>query len=98
MKLRVTSDGLQATFTASNPDAVPELQQAGDDLRRSLEAKGLTLASLDVRAESREAGERRDRRDWGRAKDRRSVEQIDDEPLTTVTTSIPAGELVDVHA
>jgi flagellar hook-length control protein FliK len=97
VKLRVTSDGLQATFTASNPDAVSQLQQAGEDLRRTLEAKGVTLASLEVRAQSEEARDRREQRPWGRTKDRRAAEPIDDEPLT-VTTSIPVGELVDVQA
>jgi flagellar hook-length control protein FliK len=97
VKLRVTADGLSATFTASDPDAIPQLQQAGEDLRRTLEAKGLTLATLDVRAKGGEAGERRDQRGWGRSRDRRPVEQIDDEPMT-VTTSIPAGELVDIQA
>jgi len=97
VKLRVTSDGLNATFTASNADAIPQLQQAGEDLRRSLEARGLTLATLDVRAETGQASERRDQRGWGRSKERRVVEEIDDDS-TTVTTSISVGELVDVHA
>jgi flagellar hook-length control protein FliK len=97
VKLRVTSDGLNATFTASNADAIPQLQQAGEDLRRSLEARGLTLATLDVRAETGQASERREQRGWGRSKERRAVEEIDDDS-TTVTTSIPVGELVDVHA
>jgi flagellar hook-length control protein FliK len=99
VKLRVTSEGLSATFTASNPEAVTQLQQAGDDLRRTLEAKGLTLATLDVRAQSGEAGDRREERGWGRSKDRRHVPSVDDEPASTVTTtSVPVGELVDVHA
>ena len=98
VKLRVTSDGLSATFTATNPDAVAQLQQAGDDLRRMLEEKGITLATLDVRAQSSEAGDRREQRGWDRARDRRrTVEHVDDE-LAAVTTSIPVGELVDVHA
>jgi flagellar hook-length control protein FliK len=97
VKLRVTSDGLQATFTASNPAAVPQLQQAGDDLRRSLEAKGLTLATLDVRAQSGDAGDRRGQH-RGSAQ-RRAARALalaaEEQP---VFTSIPAGELVDVHA
>ena len=98
VKLRVTSDGLNATFTVANPDAVAQLQQAGDDLRRLLEAKGITLATLDVRAQSSEAGDRREQRGWDRGRDRRrTVEHVDDD-LTAVTTSIPVGELVDVHA
>jgi hypothetical protein len=97
VKLRMTSDGLQATFTASNPEALTQLQQAGDDLRRSLEAKGLTLATLDVRAETDQSGEEpRDQRGWARAKHGHAVEQIDEEPIATV--SVPAGELIDVHA
>jgi flagellar hook-length control protein FliK len=98
VKLRVTSDGLNATFTAANPDAVAQLQQAGDDLRRLLEAKGITLATLDVRAQSSEARDRREQRGWDRGRERRrTVEHVDDE-LAAVTTSIPVGELVDVHA
>jgi hypothetical protein len=98
VKLRMTSDGLQASFTASNPEALSQLQQAGDDLRRSLEAKGVTLATLDVRAEADQAGERRgERRGWGNSRTDRRAEELDDEALTA-TTSIPAGELVDVHA
>jgi flagellar hook-length control protein FliK len=106
VKLRVTSDGLQATFTASNPEALSQLQQAGDDLRRSLEAKGLTLATLDVRAEADQAGERRgahtaggggSERGSGRRHDPRPVEELDEEPIATAV-SVPAGELVDVQA
>lgn len=98
VKLRVTSDGLNATLTATNPDAVAQLQQAGDDLRRALEAKGITLATLDVRAQSSETGDRREQRGWDRTRERRrAVGHVDDE-LGPVTTSIPVGELVDVHA
>jgi flagellar hook-length control protein FliK len=98
VKLRMTSDGLQATFTASNPEAVSQLQHAGDDLRRSLEAKGLALATLDVRAEADDAGgSDREQRGWAHSRADRHVEELDGEGLS-VTTSIPAGELVDVHA
>jgi flagellar hook-length control protein FliK len=97
VRLRVTSDGLQATFTASNPEAVTQLQQAGEDLRRSLEAKGLTLATLDVRAQGDE------RREHGRGRhhgpDRRRDPVIEDDATTlTTTATVPAGVLVDVHA
>lgn len=102
VRLRMTSDGLSATFTASNPEAIPQLQQAGDDLRRSLEAKGLTLATLDVRAQGDDAGpagERRHGHGTGRrTADPRDVEDVDDEPITSITTTVPAGALVDVHA
>jgi flagellar hook-length control protein FliK len=98
VRLRLTSDGLQATFTASNPAAVPQLQQAGDDLRRSLEAKGLTLATLDVRAQSGDAGDGRGRH-RGSSQRRGSrgaaAVTVEEQPLFT---SIPAGELVDVQA
>jgi flagellar hook-length control protein FliK len=101
VKLRVTPDGLSATFTASNPDAVGQLQQAGEDLRRTLESKGLTLASLDVRAQSedargRHAGERRhqghNRRTAG------EPEALEADTTSTTTTILAAGALVDVQA
>jgi hypothetical protein len=101
VKLRVTADGLAATFTASNPDAVGQLQQAGEDLRRTLESKGLTLASLDVRAQSEDArgrhgGERRHHGHNQRAaaNDAGALEA----ETTSTTTILPAGALVDVQA
>jgi flagellar hook-length control protein FliK len=102
VRLRMTSDGLSATFTASSPDAIPQLQQAGDDLRRSLEAKGLTLATLDVRAQGEDAGRAGERRHQhgGRRHNPHQlhVEDRDDELITSITTTVPAGALVDVHA
>jgi flagellar hook-length control protein FliK len=100
VKLRVTTDGLSATFTASNPDAVNQLQQAGEDLRRSLEAKGLTLASLDVRAQSQDARGRHagERRHHGHNRRAAEAEALEAETTLTTTTILPAGALVDVQA
>lgn len=99
VKLRVTADGLHATFTASNPGAVPQLQSAGDDLRRSLESKGITLAGLDVRAGQGEA--RREQRGGSQRRAPRVTAPdvlAAEEELPPITTAVPAGVLVDVHA
>jgi flagellar hook-length control protein FliK len=46
--LRSTPDGLVARVVADAAQAADVLRQAGDELRRALEAQGLNLARLDV--------------------------------------------------
>ena len=58
--MRHTSEGIVATVVAHAPDAVQQLQNAAQDLRRSLEQQGLNLLSLDI-------GQRGDERSAGRA-------------------------------
>jgi flagellar hook-length control protein FliK len=46
--LRSTADGLVARVTADGHAAAQVLQQAGDDLRRQLQAQGIDLQRLDI--------------------------------------------------
>ncbi|MCW2993404.1 MAG: flagellar hook-length control protein FliK, partial [Conexibacter sp.] len=46
--LRTTRDGLVATISAHDQVGHDALQQAGNELRRSLEDKGVQLHSLDL--------------------------------------------------
>lgn len=49
IRLRYHDGGVSATVTAASEAAADTLVQAAPDLRRSLEAQGLTLVALDVR-------------------------------------------------
>ena len=62
--LRYHAGGVSATLTAQSPDAAQTLIQAGNDLRRSLEAQGLLVHSFDVRQSGTE-GRRDERPDLG---------------------------------
>jgi hypothetical protein len=57
--LRQTADGLVARVVAEHAGAVQQLQQAGAELRRSLESQGLVLLRLDIGASGDEAAGRR---------------------------------------
>lgn len=54
--LRQTADGLVARVVAQHAAAADLLQQAGAELRRSLEAQGLTLLRLDIGASGEQGG------------------------------------------
>jgi flagellar hook-length control protein FliK len=49
IRLHYGDDGITATVHAENPQAAQTLQQAAPDLRRALQAQGMTLLQLDVR-------------------------------------------------
>jgi len=57
--LRQTADGLVARVVAEHATAAQQLQQAGAELRRSLEQQGVTLLRLDIGASGDEAAGRR---------------------------------------
>jgi flagellar hook-length control protein FliK len=48
IRLRYSSDGVKATVTASSPAAAQALTSSAGDLKRALEAQGLTVLGLDV--------------------------------------------------
>jgi hypothetical protein len=48
IRLQATSAGVAAQVVADSPEAARLLAQAGDDLRRALEARDVTLLSLEV--------------------------------------------------
>jgi Meckel syndrome type 1 protein len=102
--LRSTAEGLVARVVAHSPDAVQQLQQAANDLRRSLEEQGLNLLNLDIGA----SGERFAGRSGADAGELASggAGTADDSSVTdegqtdsqTSTLRLPDGVLVDVLA
>jgi len=108
--LRQTADGLVARVVAEHAGAVQQLQQAGAELRRSLESQGLTLLRLDIGASGDEAARRRGAAFDGAAgfgggdRDRRGgadpLAPLDgaDAGEAVSTLQLPNGALVDVLA
>jgi Meckel syndrome type 1 protein len=104
IRLRSTTAGVAAQVLADTQQAAEVLQQAGADLRRTLEAQGLTVLSLDIAL----AGERRataggsgggERRRSGSGRDGAQGLEADPVPTTRETTlQLPNGVLVDVLA
>jgi flagellar hook-length control protein FliK len=104
IQLRVTAAGLHAHIAADRPEALPLLEQAGADLRKSLAARGVEVSHLDfgMRGDA-EAGAWRDqgRAQQDLADEFRGVDTIGlaDEPADEAlspTAETPAGALVDV--
>jgi flagellar hook-length control protein FliK len=110
--LRQTAEGLVARVVAEHASAAQQLQQAGAELRRSLEQQGVTLLRLDIGASGEDAGRAADRQalagafgdEHGRRRGTRDERDALDLPAdmteTTATTTLtlPNGTLVDVLA
>jgi flagellar hook-length control protein FliK len=102
VRLRASAAGVSASVVAQAPEAAALLQQAADDLRRSLEAGGLTLLRLDVavagdpRAGSGEGGE--PGYDGRRGSGGDAAADAGSEEPATRTIELPSGVLVDVLA
>jgi flagellar hook-length control protein FliK len=107
IRLQATAGGVAAQVVADSPEAAKLLAQAGDDLRRALEARDVTLISLEV-STSGDQRQQSARREWtdgdagptsspGRAA---GDAERDAEPAPTTQTVIelPGGLLVDVLA
>ncbi|MGN6187938.1 MAG: flagellar hook-length control protein FliK [Conexibacter sp.] len=112
--LRQTADGLVARVVAQHGAAAQQLQQAGAELRRSLEQQGLNVLRLDIGASGDEtAGRRGAAFDAAFGQDGRGGRRgdgadplasldgaADGDPAATATTTLqlPNGALVDVLA
>jgi flagellar hook-length control protein FliK len=103
--LQETSDGLVARVVADHSDAAQTLAHGGADLRRSLQAAGVTLVRLDIEA-SGQRGAQPDGRDPS-ASGRPPAQpggsgQDTTDPEATIsersTIALPGGALVDVLA
>jgi flagellar hook-length control protein FliK len=106
--LRTTRNGLVATIAAHDQVGLDALQQAGNELRRTLEDKGVQLHSLDLQlgagqngfsnqGDAREASS--SRRGAASTHDLGSDDLVAEDELTiTHAPSTPAGALVDVQA
>jgi flagellar hook-length control protein FliK len=106
IRLQATAGGIAAQVVADSPEAARLLAQAGDDLRRALEARDVTLISLEVSTSSDERQRHSARGDWSGSRDAdlttdgRTIADGDAEPAPTTQTVIelPGGLLVDVLA
>ena len=110
--LRQSADGLVARVVAEHASAAQQLQQAGAELRRSLEQQGVTLLRLDIGASGDETANRRgaafdaafgdsDRGSRRGAANADAVAPLDGADVageTTTTLQLPNGALVDVLA
>jgi flagellar hook-length control protein FliK len=109
--LRTTRNGLVATIAAHEQVGLDALQQAGNELRRTLEDRGVQLHSLDLQlgaghhgfsnqGDAREANS--GRRGGAGGPDSRDLGEDDltaeDQLTITHAPSAPAGALVDVQA
>ena len=109
IRLQSSAAGVTAQVVADSPEAARLLQQAADDLRRSLERQDVTLLSLDVStagddraggsAGAGRDGLRRPRRAPDRPARRRPRRRGEaDEPAVAETVTLPGGLHVDVLA
>jgi len=109
IRLQTSSAGVTAQVVADSPDAARLLQQAADDLRRSLERHDVTLLALDVSTsgDDRSAGSAGAEADLAgdRARELHGVprgpehdEQPTEEAVVLETVELPDGVHVDVLA
>jgi flagellar hook-length control protein FliK len=108
IRLQTTAAGVAAQVVADSPEAARLLAQAGDDLRRALEARDVNLVSLEVSTSSDQQRESA-RGEWsdgngddaGRfgSSNRGGVEgDAEPTPTTHSVIELPGGLLVDVLA
>jgi hypothetical protein len=104
IRLQATAAGIAAQVVADSPEAARLLAQAGDDLRRALEAREVTLISLEVSTSSEQRsregarGEFTDR-DGNPVRPASTGATGDpDAPTTQTVIELPGGLLVDVLA
>jgi len=104
IRLRSTAAGLSAEVVADSSEAAQVLQVAVPELRRSLEAQGLNLLSLDIAPSDRErdpaasSGEGSARGDGSGGSSSGTGADTDGEPLPDQAIKLPDGVLVDVLA
>ena len=98
IRLRYHAGGVSADVLADSQAAAQVLQQASGDLKRSLEAQGLVVHDLDVRAGEQERQRAHEQHRHGRG--HRHAHTFDLPDQTTIDTSslpLPTGA-VDVLA
>jgi flagellar hook-length control protein FliK len=107
IRLQSTAAGIAAQVVADSPEAARLLAQAGDDLRRALEARNVTLISLDVSTTADQQARQSARGEWADGDNapfthRRSSGDADGDaepaPIVHSVIELPGGLLVDVLA
>jgi flagellar hook-length control protein FliK len=107
IRLQSSSAGVTAQVVADSPEAARLLAQASDDLRRALEARDVTLLSLEV-STSGEQRHESSRGEWRDGDDAPAFAahratgdaegDADPAPTTHSVIELPGGLLVDVLA
>jgi flagellar hook-length control protein FliK len=108
IRLQATAGGVAAQVVADSPEAAKLLAQAGDDLRRALEARDVTLISLEV-STSGDQQQQSARGEWtdgddaafagsGRSSSADAEAGAEPAPITQTVIELPGGLLVDVLA
>jgi flagellar hook-length control protein FliK len=110
IRLQSTSAGVAAQVVADSPEAARMLAQHGEELRRALEARDVTLLSLEVTTTSDQQQQPSARGEWGDGEradahfpgsDRSTGDAEGDAepaPTTQSVIELPGGLLVDVLA
>lgn len=109
INLHQTADGLIAKVTAADGAAAQTLQQGGAELRRSLEAAGVTLLRLDIGSSSQQGpsagqsgfaggAQSSPGRDDGSADEGTTDEGAAVEAALTAQVELPNGTTIDVLA
>jgi flagellar hook-length control protein FliK len=108
IRLQATAGGIAAQVVADSPEAARLLAQAGDDLRRALEARDVNLISLEV-STSGDQRQQSARGEWtdgddalfggsGRSGSGDAEGDAEPAPTTQTVIELPGGLLVDVLA
>ena len=108
IRLQASAAGISAQVVADSPEAARLLAQAGDDLRRALEARDVTLISLEV-STSGDERQQSARGEWtdgddaafasgGRAGTGDADGDAEPTPTSHSVIELPGGLLVDVLA
>jgi flagellar hook-length control protein FliK len=109
IRLQSTAAGVAAQVVADSPEAARLLAQAGDDLRRALEARDVTLISLEVSTSS-DQQQASARGEWTNGDDAPAFGSrptsstgdadgdVEPTPTTHSVIELPGGLLVDVLA
>jgi hypothetical protein len=106
VRLSHGADGLRATVSVEHPEALQILERGLGDLRRSLEARGVTVAGLDLGLAADQRDRRPESRGDGFTAGTSRISPLDggdadgDDLFTPTATThrISAGALVDVMA
>ena len=103
IRLQASAAGVAAQVVADSPEAAKLLAQAADDLRRALEARDVTLISLEVSTTADEQQRQSARGDWADGDDAAFGDSgraaaAEPTPTSHPVIELPGGLLVDVLA
>jgi flagellar hook-length control protein FliK len=105
IRLQASAAGIAAQVVADSPETAKLLAQAADDLRRALEAREVTLISLEISTTADDRQRHSARGEWGdaatlfRSAAPRDVDgDAEPAPTSHSVIELPGGLLVDVLA